>query len=302
MCTRLFQELVLAASLAVLVGDASAQTEANRQVLGNDLSAWVKANPVASYAPESDYGPFIFVDSSGKALGLSVDFLQLISQKTGLQFTAQNAAALSLNLEKAKQKQVDLLTSLRPTPERAEFLQFTTPYVAIPAALILPEGQKNSTTLAEMVGRKIAVGKGYAVEGFLRENFKQINWVAVASDNEGLQQMLAGKVDGVVADIASVQFLRNQTKDLRAVQAANVGFHYPLSFAFRKDKPELGEVLQRGLQAISATERDLLLQKWMPAPSTSLDDKKEKLRIASLALMVGAAIAIALRIRRKKSS
>ncbi|MBI3231133.1 MAG: transporter substrate-binding domain-containing protein, partial [Burkholderiales bacterium] len=228
----------------LLLPAAQVRADGSTVMLEQRLVDWLFLNPLASYAPESDYGPFVYVDSKGKPLGLSVDFLHLISQKTGLRILAQPAAPLSLNLEKAKQKRVDILTSLRPTPERGEFLQFTTPYVSIPAALFLPTGKDSNTTLAEMSGRRLAVGKGYAVEHFLRENFKQIQWVAVASDAEGMQQMAAGKVDGVVADIASVHFLSTQANAYQSVQAANVGFEYPLSFAFRKDKPELGEILQ----------------------------------------------------------
>jgi ABC-type amino acid transport substrate-binding protein len=272
------------------------------QILSPATTTWLKANPTASYAPESDYGPFIYVDQAGKVLGLSVDFLQLIQQKTGLQFQAQAADSLSVNLEKIKQKQVDLLTSLRPTPERAAFLHFTTPYVAIPAALFLPVGQ--SGMLKEMNGRKIAVGKGYAVENFVRENFKQIQWVAVASDKEALLQMAAGKVDGLVADVASMHFLSQQPGAPASAQAHTIGFEYPLSFAYRKDKAELGDILQKGLLAISPQERDQLLQKWMPAlaPSKPHQDRNRLLMLVGIALVFGVALSFLQRLRRQSTA
>lgn len=280
----------------------AAPTVNAEQILSPAATTWLKANPTASYAPESDYGPFIYVDQAGKVLGLSVDFLQIIQQKTGLQFQAQAADSLSVNLEKIKQKQVDLLTSLRPTPERAAFLHFTTPYVAIPAALFLPTGQ--SGMLKEMSGRKIAVGKGYAVENFVRENFKQIQWVAVASDKEALLQMAAGKVDGLVADVASMHFLSRQPGAPASAQAHTIGFEYPLSFAYRKDKAELGDILQKGLLAISPQERDQLLQKWMPTHSLSKphQDRNRLLMFVGIALVFGVALSFLQRLRRQSTA
>ncbi len=300
---------ILAISCCGMVLADSAKTAApsttatvSESILTPAQRTWLQANPSASYAPESDYGPFIYVDPQGKVAGMSVDFLALIQQKTGLQFQAQNADALSVNLEKAKQKQVDLITSLRPTPERAEFLSFTPPYVAIPAALFLPAGKSNATTLQDMAGRKIAVGKAYAVEGYVREKFAQIEWVAVASDSVGLQMMAEGKVDGMVADIASVHFLTEKNTNVRPVLAASIGFEYPLSFAYRKDKAELGEILQKGLQAISIAERDQVLQKWLPSNQANnvQQDKQRMIMMASISLVVGAGLSLALRRFRKR--
>lgn len=266
--------------------------------LSQEQLDWIKQHPVHSYAPEADYGPFIYVDANGKPLGLSVDFLDLLSKKTGLQFQAQPAAPLSENLEKAKRREVDLITSLRPTPERAQYLDFTTPYVSIPAILALRPGQKGS--LSDMKGRKIAVGKGYAVEGFVREKYKDVEWVSLPSDGEALQQMAAGKVDGAVLDAASLQFLLSQPGMPKAQAGAAIGFEYPLSFAYRKDKPELGEILRKGMQAISVAERDQLLQRWIPADSRQTGGSNPILPAGALLVTAGIALALLFRHRSGK--
>ena len=124
------------------------------------LNEWLSQHPSVRYAPEADYGPFVYVEKDGVPLGMSVDFLKLISSKTGLQFQALPAQPLSDNLALAKKGGVEVITSLRPTPERAQFLAFTTPYVSIPAVLVVKKAQSAQTTLSQMQGKKIAVGKG----------------------------------------------------------------------------------------------------------------------------------------------
>ncbi|HAT33250.1 MAG TPA: histidine kinase [Janthinobacterium sp.] len=232
-----------------------------------DLSAaqraWVARQAALRFAPEKDYGPFIYVDGEGNPLGLSMDFLRLIGAKTGLRFTVMEALNLDQNLALAKSGAVDLLSSLRPTPERARFLGFTTAYVSIPAALIERAGAPASS-LADMGGRRVALGKGYAVEAYARERYPTVTWVALPNDEEALAELRAGRVDAAVADLASLRFIsgRRGWNDLRVVE--QLGFDYTLSFAYRKDSPELGAVLQRGLQAISAREKNVILARWLP--------------------------------------
>lgn len=263
-------------------------------VLSPALQSWVKQHPVQSWAPEADYGPFVYLEGQ-EARGLSVDFLQLIGKKTGLELRTLPAAALAENLEKVKQKQVDILTSLRPTPERAEILGFTSAYVSIPAILAVTADKKADNTLEKMHGRKVAVGKGYAVERFVREKYPQVTWVAVASDGVGLQELNAGKVDGLVVDAASLEFLQARASK-RAIPVAKLGFEYPLSFAFRKDKPELGQVLEAGLRSISVAERDKILAQWMPKP----EHKPKNWPVIGASLLLAAGIAISLLLRQRK--
>ena len=253
-----------AAMLALCLCHAAAPAAPAMADLNPAQRAWVARQAPVSYAPERDYGPFVYLDGDGAVRGLSVDFLALIGEKTGLRFVATEALPLNANLDKAKRGAVDMLTSLRPTPGRAAFLGFTTAYVAIPAALIRRADQPAGLGLRDMAGRTVALGKGYAVEEFVRARYPRVQWLALASDDAALAALVAGQVDGVVADVASLQFLVSRRGWNQLVVAGHVGFEYPLSFAYRKDLPMLGEVVQRGLRAISAAERRHLLARWLP--------------------------------------
>lgn len=282
-----------ALALLLLCG-AGATAAAAPLALSAAERAWAARHPLVSYAPERDYGPFVYLDGGGRVRGLSIDFLAAIGAKTGLQFVATEALPLSQNLDKARNRSVDMLTSLRPTPERAGFLGFTSAYVAIPAALVRRADQPAGLGLRDMAGRTVAVGKGYAVEGFVRERYPQVRWLALASDDAALAQLVAGKVDGVVADVASLQFLMQQRGWRQLVVAGQVGFDYPLSFAYRKDLPELGGILQKGLRGISADERRDLLARWLPPAleGTWQNRPTGPLFLVGALLLLGAALAL----------
>lgn len=243
------------------------------------------------FAPEKNYGSFIYQDDSGQIKGLSWDILQEIAPAAGLDIEPQVPAALASILENAKQGQIELISSLRPTPERALYLGFTQPYVAIPAVLIR-RIDSPSASLQTLSRAKVAVGKGYAVEHFVREKYPDINWVLVADDREAFRLMARNEVAAIVADIASAIFIarREQYADWRVEQ--NIGFEYQLSFAYPKAQTELGRRLEQALLRLPVQRREAILARWLDAKSIeNAEPARSKLQWgALLALLVAAFI------------
>jgi ABC-type amino acid transport substrate-binding protein len=191
---------------------------------------------------------------------------------------------------------------LRPTPDRANYLKFTSPYILVPAILVI-RADTAAVTLESLAHRPVAVGKGYAVEHYVRERYPKVVWVAVADDAEALRRLHAGTVAAVVADQASVAFVsrRQRWSDLRTL--GPVGFDYALCFAYRSDWPELGILLQQGLHQITAAERSVVLARWMPplGLATPISTASPALLAAAL---FGAALcaAVLLRYRRREGT
>jgi ABC-type amino acid transport substrate-binding protein len=226
------------------------------------LAAWVAAHPQVRFGPERDYGPFVFVDEGGRLRGLSIDVLDIVAGHTRLDLKPLPPRPLADWLDAARRGEVDLLSSLRPTPERGEFLEFTQPYVSVPAVVVMRQGRAPDA-LAAMSGRKVAVGKGYAVEAYVREHHPAVLWQAVADDVAALKGVAAGEFDAAVADTASVAFVSAQHHLGGLVQSERLDFEYRLSFAVRKDWPQLRAVLDAGIGNISAGERQALVERWM---------------------------------------
>lgn len=252
------------------------------------------------WAPEAEYGPFVFVDATGPQKipqGLSVDYLSLVAQYENLPLVALPARPLHENLELAQQKEVEIITSLRPTEERAAYLSFTVPYVEVPAVALIRQAdfgkyhREYGAPLMALAGHKIAVGQGYAVEKYAHDLQPEAIWIAVSDDTEGLRMLLAGEVDAVIADIASAGFVLQQQRWMGVVASESIGFRYALSFAYRKDRPDLGIALQRGLEKITEADRLVLWQKWVsPALTLPPPPRDSPVQILVFSSFVGAAI------------
>lgn len=225
-----------------------------------------RATVEVRFAPEKDYGPFVFVDRGGAVRGLSVELLQLVQRHAALQVTMLPAASLAEQLAAVREGRADLLSSLRPTPERATYLAFSQPYVSVPALLVRRSsgaGAASASGLQHLAGQPVAVGKDYAVEAFVRARFPQVHWVAVSDDAAALQGVANGRYAAAVVDAASAVFTQRALR-LRNLQTVGpVGFEYRLSFAVPKQRQDLLARIDAGIRAITVAERTAIVERWL---------------------------------------
>lgn len=248
-----YRRLLLGA-IAGSTGIAEAFSDAQRR--------WVANAGALRFAPEADYGPFVFSGADGRVQGLSIDLLELVVAAAGLTVRHLPAQPLIGILDGLRRGEIDLTSSLRPTPERAAYLLFTQPYIEVPTVLAARPGGPRRT-FAELDGQRVAVGADYAVEPHVRRRYPKIDWVSVPSDSEGVAGVVDGQFEAAVLDVASLAFVTHTQRlsPLRVVEG--VGFDYALSFAVRKDLPMLVEVLDAALSTVSASRRDAILERWM---------------------------------------
>lgn len=220
------------------------------------------------FGPEADYGPFVYAGTDGRVHGLSVDLLDLVAQQSGLRIQTLPPRPLKELLDMARKGDVDLISSLRPTPERAAFLAFSRPYVAVPAVVVVPAQGPLSTATGRALWsllerRPVAVGAGYAVEPHLRQTRPEVDWRAVPDDVVALRGVREGRYVAAVVDLASLAFVMQHHGIDGLVARDNVGFDYSLSFGVRKDRPDLLERIDAGLRTLPQAERSAVLARWM---------------------------------------
>jgi ABC-type amino acid transport substrate-binding protein len=225
------------------------------------------------FAPEKDYPPFIFEDDNGEIHGLSADMLRAIAPALDLDLKILPAAPLADILAAARAGKVDLISSLRPNAERRAFLNFSSPYALVPAVLVVHAGDSRSQAGDFKTGR-VAVGKGYAVESFLRQNHPALELFPVADDTQGMRLLHAGKVDALVADLASVHYLMRALRIDSLQIASSVGFEYQLCFAWRRELGDAGKQIENAIKQMDGDEHQRILNRWLTQNASGFSDSR----------------------------
>jgi len=255
--------VLLLCLLSVLPAPAGETRGAAENILTHEERIWLTNHPVIRLAPERSYAPFIFQDENGKLKGISVDYTALLEKKLGIKFHTMESNNLAAILDAVHHEEIDMVTSLMKTPQRSEFLFFTTPYITVPVVIIVRREFKGGSTLDSMGSLKIAVGKGYAVESFLQEKHSGLSLVPVEDDMACLTKVSFGDIDAAVVDLASASYIIDRLKITNLHVAGTADFSYQLSFASRKDWPELNRILEKGIARISPNEHAEIYNKWV---------------------------------------
>jgi len=235
----------------------------NTDPLTADERAWLAEHPTLRVAPDPDYPPVEFFDDQGQYQGIAAETLTLLSNKLGITFEIVYAESWDAVLEMAKAREIDMLSAAVPTPQRREYLQFTTPMVEFPGVIIVRDEVTRDLTLKDLRGMQVAVVSGYVWQDHLETDHPKIKLDKVPDLTTGLRKLSFGLVDAVVENLAIVSYTleREGISNLRV--AGETSYKASLALAVRNDWPELVQILNKGLALITPQERAEILGRWV---------------------------------------
>lgn len=238
----------------------------------------------------SNWPPYEFFDSQGAYIGYVADYIDLLQKKLNIKFRVVRTKNWVEAEHLAMTHQVAMITSIVHTPERARKLMFAGPFRVIPISIITRDSVKETLTLANLSGKKVAYVEGYFTGGAIRSNYPNINLQTVPDDLDGIRLLSLGGIDAYISDVGVAVYHaeRQGINNLRV--AGDTGYQYVLHVGVRKDWPILARVLQKGMNAISAEENERLYHKWVSLKQGNFWQSREFwliiVVVASIALLI----------------
>ena len=234
---------------------------------------WLKKHPIASVGGSPDWTPFNFVSETGGYSGIANDYLQLIAEKTGLSFDIK-IAPWSINLQRIKNKEIDLLGAVYFTDERNHYLNFSKPYFEVLDFFFIRDDLE-AKTLEDLNNMRVAVPEGYAHIQFLQKHFPEIEIVQVKTFSEAIDTVLEKRAELLYDTYGSLIY----TFDLKGINTiipfkstGHLGKRH-IHVVTQKEQTALASIIQKGLDAISEEERRTIAKKWFgkqPSISTTI--------------------------------
>jgi two-component system sensor histidine kinase/response regulator len=238
---------------------------------------WIDAHPVIRIASDPDYAPFQFRNKAGDSDGLANDFLALIAQKLGVRFEYLKPDTWAESLQLVKERKADMVAVATETPEREEYMRFTTPYVEFPD-VVISRSEQTFSSLEELRGRRLVSIEGFAINGFLREKYPKIELLMAADVQSQLQMVSTGEADAAVMNLATTTYAIEKWQITNLHINNLTGFTYKLAFAARKDWPMLARLLDKALATVTEEERKQIFRKWITV-SLTVEGTSKRIRL-----------------------
>lgn len=159
------------------------------------------SKPALRVASDLDNPPFAHLDSAGRPLGRDVTMMEELARQLGRRIEWERMPFDEL-LDAAEAGEVDVVcATLGVTPERAQRVEFTTPYFRTAIAAVARVGEGEPVSLADLAGRRVAASRGTTSERALASRLAKS--VPVLDAKSGLttaQRLLGGEVDAALLD------------------------------------------------------------------------------------------------------
>jgi len=260
-------------TLAVIVSLLSGCAEMNRA-------------PAPSYSPvldrilshgelrvgmSGDMPPLNMTTKEDKIIGVDADLAALLADAMGVKLNIKKMAFAQL-LPALEAGGIDMIISnMTMTPDRNLKVAFVGPYFTSGKGLLTKRSTLVQAKKLEDLNSPqftFVALKGSTSEAVTRKGAPQAKLLTVATENEGVQMVIDGKADGMLADypICVVAAYRNQGSGLVPVAAPLT--YEPIGIAVAKGDPQLLNWLQNFMHSIEkAGYMKDLGEKWFAKPT-----------------------------------
>jgi PAS domain S-box-containing protein len=224
---------------------------------------WLREHRVIRVGVDPAAAPFEFMDDSGNYGGIASEYLTLLGDRLGIKFRLSPGKSWSDVIDMGRAGKVDLIACAANTAAQREFLTFTRAYMTFPVVIITHIDTSYIGGILDLSQKTVAVARDYAAHEFIREQHPEVTIMPMDHPLEGLQAVSSGQAFAFVENLATATYLISRHGLFNLKVAASTPYTYRLSFAVPKDRPELADLLNKGLETISPVQVNSISKKWL---------------------------------------
>lgn len=195
-----------------------------------------------------------------QGVGILKSLTEAISAKTGLEFEWIPVRSLTEMLQLLKEGKADLSAILAPTAERAEFLNFTRPYLVTSyAVLTRSDSATPQLRLEQMAGKTLAIQNNHAMVSYLKATYPDLKFKYVENLSKSVEAVLKGQADALVENLVIARFYTEHSyKNQLQISSSFMPSGSRFTLAVPKQQSELYSILDKTLLSIPPDQLALL--------------------------------------------
>lgn len=255
--------IALRAMVAICIGAVSAVAWANPTGPAMEFTAAEKAYiakaGVIKMCVDPDWAPFERITPQGKHEGIAADLVQLVAQRVGLQIELLPVQDWDESLAASKGKRCQVMSFLNQSPNRDQWLIFTSPIFSDPNVIITREEHNFVGDIKGLKGESVALPRGTMVEERVRHDFPNLRVVLTASEPESMKLVSERKADMTIRSlIVAAHAIKTEGLFNLKISGQIPEYTNQLRMGVLKDEPILRSILDKGVNTITPQERQAI--------------------------------------------
>ena len=169
------------------------------------LTAAAQAAEPLRVGMELSYPPFESIGPDGQPQGISIEMSRALAEEIGRPLEIENIPFTGL-IPALKSGKIDLIiSSMTATPERAEAVTFSDPYLTTGLGALVPAlSSAKGMADIDQAGNAVVVRQGTTGEVFARKNIKHARVLTLDKESACVVEVVQGKAAAFIYDQMSV--------------------------------------------------------------------------------------------------
>ena len=247
---------------------------------------WIRQHPVITLGVDPNWAPFEFIDDKAGYSGMAADFMRLIGQKSGLQIEVQDNASWKDVMDSARNRRLDVLPAVMRSPQREQFLDFTTPHITYPMVILTNKDSRFISALDDLKGEKVVVVDGYVTEDILRNNHPGLQLMTAQSIDQAIDMVSSGEAMAFVDNLASISRAVSKRGNTNLRISGTTRYDFALSIAVPKGNDMLLGIMQKALNSLTEEDVQQIKKRWISVSYTREVDYTLLIQIVLAGLML----------------
>jgi len=232
--------------------------------LSDSEKQWIDANHKIRFWVSTEAPPYFY--DKKQPIGLAIDYAKITcaTYKLNCEFKDQFSGSFSEAIPYVGSANgPDVFMTGRFLPERLKYVLYTNQYLFSPWVIITRTDSVRIISLGDLSGKKIVGVKGFVLNGLVRKEVSDFEFIEKNTQHEALQAISSGVGDAYVADLVNATFMIAQYGFSNLKVAAPTNFPTQgESMMVRKDWPELVTLTNKVLDTLTEQEKQSLREKW----------------------------------------
>ena len=233
----------------------------NKIAFSKEELEYIEKNPVLTYS-EIDWKPLSIIEN-GRMKGIMGDYMDIISDKTGLKFKYISSNSWPHVLKQFEEGKIDIVPGVGSSNKERKLGLLSEKYASFPLVMVTSNKYTYIENLSDLKDPIIVVPKYYTSYNFIKKNYPNIKLITTKDIPEALLAVENGRADVFVGHIATSLHYISELHLNNLKISGTTDFQFEHSYLIQKNSPVLLSIINKAITSISVEERKKINAKWM---------------------------------------
>jgi len=225
--------------------------------------AWIDKNRTATVIGDASWFPFEGFDENGTYVGIVAEILNLITEKSGLNFDVSKTASWSHSMKFSEDRQVDIISGSASNSTLEKNYRATYSTIKSPIVIIARETMQYIPDLTTVKNLRVALIGTAGYSNKIKQTFPEVDFIEIKEISEAMIGVAEEQFDLVLMSmtVASYQMAELGLYELRIAGITDLSME--LTLFVNRNEPILWSIIDKIKRHESKQERHQILSKWV---------------------------------------